>query len=79
MTSLAVHQSRLSLMFTALFFRTTIHELENLVYSLEPSAEFNKTMLAEQYHQSMSVDEVPDTVAVINDEDISDNSPEENE
>jgi len=66
-------------MFTALFFRTTIHELENLVYSLEPSAEFNKTMLAEQYHQSMSVDEVPDTVAVINDEDISDNSPEENE
>ena len=56
-----------------------VDELENLVYSLEPSAEFNKTMLAEQYHQSMSVDEVPDTVAVIDDEDISENSPEENE
>ncbi|MCK9170504.1 MAG: GIY-YIG nuclease family protein [Treponema sp.] len=60
------------------FFRTTIDELEDLVYSLEPSAEFNKTMLAEQYHQSMSVDEVPDDVAVIDDEDISDDSSEEN-
>jgi hypothetical protein len=56
-----------------------VDELENLVYSLEPSAEFNKTMLAEQYHQSMSVDEVPDDVAVIDDEDISDDPSEEND
>jgi chromosome segregation ATPase len=44
------------------FFHATIDELEELVYSLEPSAEFNRTMLAEQYYQSMAVDEVPETV-----------------
>lgn len=50
------------------FFNTTIDELENLVYSLEPSAEFNRTMMAEQYFQSMSVEEVPENVAIIDDE-----------
>jgi hypothetical protein len=51
------------------FFKTTIDELEDLVYSLEPSAEFNRTMMAEQYYQSMAVEEVPDSVNVIDDED----------
>lgn len=51
------------------FFKTTIDELEDLVYSLEPSAEFNKTMLAEQYFQSMAVDEVPDSVEIIDEDD----------
>jgi hypothetical protein len=55
------------------FFKTSIDELEELVYSLEPSAEFNRTMLAEQYCQSMAVDEVPESVSIIDDEDISDN------
>ena len=52
------------------FFNITIDELEDLVYSLEPSAIFNRTMLAEQYYQSMSVDEVPENVNIIDDEDI---------
>jgi hypothetical protein len=52
------------------FFRATIDEIEELVYSLEPSAEFNRTMLAEQYYQSMSVEEIPDTVTVIDDDDL---------
>jgi hypothetical protein len=51
------------------FFNATIDELEELVYSLEPSAEFNKTMLAEQFYQSMAVEEVPDSVSIVDDED----------
>jgi hypothetical protein len=42
------------------FFNTSIDELEELVYELEPSAEFNKTMIAEQYNQSLSITDVPD-------------------
>lgn len=42
------------------FFKVSLDDLEELVYSLEPSAEFNRTMLAEQYNQSLSIDEVPD-------------------
>lgn len=42
------------------FFRSSIDELEELVYSLEPTAEFKRTMLAEQYYQSMAVEEIPD-------------------
>ena len=38
------------------FFRTSIDELEQLVLKHYPSAEFKKTMLAEQYYQSQSVD-----------------------
>jgi hypothetical protein len=52
------------------FFNTTIDELEDLVYSLEPSAEFNRTMLAQQYYQSMAVDQVPDAIDIIDDEDV---------
>jgi len=58
------------------FFSTTIDELEDLVYSLEPSAEFNRTMLAEQYFQSMAIDEVPDNVVIINDDDFEDEEEE---
>jgi hypothetical protein len=54
------------------FFKTTIDELEDLVYSLEPTAEFNKTMLAEQYLQSMAVDEVPDSVEIVDEDDFED-------
>ncbi|WP_302932880.1 GIY-YIG nuclease family protein [uncultured Ruminococcus sp.] len=38
------------------FFRTSIDELEQLVLKHYPSAEFKKTMLAEQYYQSQSMD-----------------------
>jgi len=41
------------------FFKTTIDELESLVFSLEPTAEFKKTMAAEQYFQSLEIDEIP--------------------
>ncbi|WP_252229614.1 MULTISPECIES: GIY-YIG nuclease family protein [unclassified Clostridium] len=39
------------------FFRIDIDELENIVEEIDPSAEFNKTMLAEQYRQTLSLNE----------------------
>lgn len=40
------------------FFKVDISELEELVSSIDPTAEFNKTMLAEEFHQSeeLSID-----------------------
>lgn len=40
------------------FFRVSIDELEQLVLQHDPTAEFRRTMLAEQYHQSLNRDEV---------------------
>lgn len=40
------------------FFRVSIDELEQLVLQHDPTAEFNRTMLAEQYHQSLNRAEV---------------------
>lgn len=37
------------------FFRTTIDELESLVNEIDISAEFNKTMLAEEFRQSSDI------------------------
>jgi CII-binding regulator of phage lambda lysogenization HflD len=54
------------------FFRTTIDELEELVYSLDPSAQFDRTMMAEQYYQSMAVNEVPESVKILDDDTIDD-------
>ncbi|MBQ8448986.1 MAG: GIY-YIG nuclease family protein [Clostridia bacterium] len=39
------------------FFKLSLDELELLVHELEPSAEFNRTMAAEQYRQSLSMTE----------------------
>lgn len=36
------------------FFNVTIDELEQLVSDISPTAEFNRTMAAEEYHQSLS-------------------------
>jgi hypothetical protein len=36
------------------FFYTTVDELETLVNDIDPTAEFNKTMLAEEFRQSQS-------------------------
>ncbi len=36
------------------FFNISIDELESLVLEINPTAEFNKTMIAEEYHQSES-------------------------
>ena len=38
------------------FFYTTVEELEELVNEICPTAEFNKTMLAEEFRQSQSTD-----------------------
>ncbi|MFP3154427.1 GIY-YIG nuclease family protein [Lachnospiraceae bacterium ZAX-1] len=40
------------------FFHTTIDELENIVAEVEPTAEFNRTMLAEEFLQSQSTDTI---------------------
>lgn len=40
------------------FFRVSIDELEELVNNISPTAEFNKTMLAEEFRQSLSSDDV---------------------
>ncbi|WP_294125797.1 GIY-YIG nuclease family protein [uncultured Clostridium sp.] len=39
------------------FFNVSIDELEVLVQEIEPTAEFNKTMVAEQYRQTLSINE----------------------
>lgn len=51
------------------FFRTTIDELESLVMEIEPTAEFNKTMLAEEFRQSLSSDEIYSSDYIIDEED----------
>ena len=40
------------------FFRISIDDLEQLVTEIDPTAEFNKTMLAEDFRQSLSTDEI---------------------
>ena len=42
------------------FFKVSIDELEKLVAEIDPTAEFTRTMLAEEYNQSLSTDEVYD-------------------
>lgn len=44
------------------FFRISLDELEALVGELAPTAEFRRTMLAEQYYQSLSIDTVTESV-----------------
>lgn len=48
------------------FFRSTIDEIEELVYELEPSAEFSRTMLAEEYRQSLEMEDIPDMDTSVN-------------
>lgn len=40
------------------FFKVSIDELEKLVTDIDPTAEFTKTMIAEEFRQSLSTDEV---------------------
>ena len=54
------------------FFKIGINDLEEMVYSIDPTAEFKTTMLAEQYYQSMAVDEIPESVNIIEDGDEND-------
>ncbi|MGN0409436.1 MAG: GIY-YIG nuclease family protein [Candidatus Fimousia sp.] len=40
------------------FFRTSIDELEQIVNDIDPTAEFRRTILAEEYRQSLSDEEI---------------------
>lgn len=37
--------------------KVSIDDIESLVNEIEPSAPFNRTMVAEQYHQSLSMED----------------------
>lgn len=49
------------------FFYTSVDELEKLVNDIDPTAEFNRTMAAEEYRQSLSTDEIYTSDAQIED------------
>lgn len=51
------------------FFHISLDELETLVSELAPTAEFKRTMLAEQYRQSLSIDKVVEVTESDNDTD----------
>ena len=56
------------------FFYSNVDELEALVHQIDPTAEFTKTMAAEDYRQSISSDTVYSTDYVSDEnEDDSDN------
>jgi len=59
------------------FFAVSIDELEDLVYELEPTAEFNRTMLAEQYNQSLSIDEVSEDYNIFAIDNVDDSEDDE--
>lgn len=50
------------------FFYSTIDELESLVYEICPTAEFNRTMLAEEFMQSQATDVVYSSDVTYSDE-----------
>ncbi|MDF2884421.1 MAG: hypothetical protein K0R54_4988 [Clostridiaceae bacterium] len=52
------------------FFKISIDELEKLIAEIDPTSEFNKTMLAEDFRQSMSVDNISDTSEDSYDDDL---------
>ena len=54
------------------FFKVSLDELEALVAKIAPTAEFRRTMLAEQYRQSLSIghiEDVPESLSEEEDED----------
>lgn len=53
------------------FFRCSLDELEKLVTEIDPSAEFNRTMAATEFRQSLSSDEAYTNDYTIDDEDDS--------
>lgn len=51
------------------FFKVTIDELEQIVNEIDPTAEFNKTMVATEFRQSLSTDENYTSDYIVDDED----------
>jgi len=45
------------------FFKISLDDIEVLVDKFDPTAEFNKTIVAEQYHQSLSIAEENDSAS----------------
>lgn len=39
------------------FFKIPLDDIEKIVYEEDPAAEFNRTILAEEYRQSLSIDD----------------------
>ena len=54
------------------FFKISIEELEKLVFELQPTAEFVNTMLAEQFKQGLSLDDIPDDWVIVGTEENED-------
>ncbi len=54
------------------FFKVSLDELEKLVEEIAPTAEFKRTILAEQYRQSLSIDHLEDVVMVNDIDDLED-------
>lgn len=52
------------------FFHVTLDEIESKVNEIDPSAPFERTMLAEQFHQSMSIEGAVDETVVSVEDDI---------
>lgn len=52
------------------FFRVSLDELESLVSEICPTAEFKRTILAEQYRQSQSILHIGDNITVNYDDEI---------
>lgn len=46
------------------FFKSDVENLESLVAEIDPTAEFTKTMLAEEYQQTIAIEENQKTLAV---------------
>lgn len=70
----ALHKNRINkINFRKEFFKVPIDELEVLVIDIDPTAEFNKTILAEEFRQSLSlleegIDlEYTDSLEILND------------
>lgn len=54
------------------FFKISIDELEELVTDIEPTAEFNKTMIAEEFRQSLSTDDLYNSDFTLSDDEFDD-------
>ena len=56
------------------FFRVSLDDLEKLVGEIAPTAEFKRTVLAEQYRQSLSITHVSENPEAADDEDSEEES-----
>ena len=48
------------------FFKASIDELEQIVNDIDPTAEFKRSILAEEYRQSLSEEEISNSSLLSN-------------